>query len=88
MRKTDKIVVCFFIFLACAYLVFVISSSEGLEDNVFEPVTPKKTTDFTTNQLVDIETKRLFDIMTDIENYPNIFPQNISRVTILVILTM
>ena len=83
MRKSDKIVVCFFIFLAFGYLVFVISSSEGLEDNVFEPVTPKKTTDFTTNQLVDIETKRLFDIMTDIENYPNIFPQNISRVTIL-----
>ena len=52
MRKTDKIVVCFFIFLACAYLVFVISSSEGLEDNIFEPVTPKKITDYTTNQFV------------------------------------
>ena len=62
MRKTDKIVVCFFIFLACAYLVFVISSSEGLEDNIFEPVTPKKITDYTTNQLVDIEKERLFEI--------------------------
>ena len=83
MRKTDKIVVCFFIFLACAYLVFVISSSEGLEDNIFEPVTPKKITDYTTNQLVDIEKERLFEIMADIENYPNIFPRNISHVTIL-----
>ena len=55
MRKTDKIIVCFFIFLAIAYFAFVISSSEGLEDNIFETVTHKKTTDFTTNQLVDIE---------------------------------
>ena len=83
MKKSDKIIISFFIFLALSYFLFVVISSEGLEDNIFEPVTPKKNTDFTTSQLVDIETETLFDLMADVENYADVLPNNISYVKIL-----
>ena len=78
MKKSDKIIISFFIFLALSYFLFVVISSEGLEDNVFEPVTPKKNTDFTTSQLVDMETDTLFDLMADVESYTDVLPNNIS----------
>tara|TARA_B100000953_G_scaffold142440_1_gene117873 strand:+ start:8 stop:1090 length:1083 start_codon:yes stop_codon:yes gene_type:complete len=83
MKKSDKIIISFFIFLALSYFLFVVISSEGLEDNVFEPVTPKKNTDFTTSQLVDMETDTLFDLMADVESYTDVLPNNISYVKIL-----
>ena len=83
MKISDKIIISFFIFLALSYFLFVVISSEGLEDNIFEPVTPKKNTDFTTSQLVDMETDTLFDLMADVESYTDVLPQNISYVKIL-----
>ena len=83
MNKSNKIIVFFYIFLAISFSFFVIFSSEGLENNPFQSVTPKKITDFETNVLIDIPKQIIFNEMTNMENYPNILPQNVLNVKIL-----
>jgi len=83
MNKSDKIIVFFYIVLAFSYFSYVLISSEGLENNPFQSVTPTKTTDFETNQLIDIKKEIIFNEMANIENFPNIFPQNVVSVKIL-----
>jgi len=83
MNKSDKIIVFFYIFLAISFSFFIIFSSEGLENNPFQSVTPKKITDFETNLLIDIPKEIIFNEMTNIENYPNILPQNVVNVKIV-----
>ena len=83
MNKSDKIIVFFFIILALSYFSYIVISSDGLENNPFQSVTPKKITDFTTSQLIDVKKEIIFNEMTNIENFPNVFPQNVLNVKIL-----
>ncbi len=69
--------------MACSYGLYVFFTSDGLENDLVNSVTPKKITDFETSRLVDVEKERLFEIMADIENYPKIFPKNVISVNIL-----
>jgi hypothetical protein len=83
MKKSDKIIVFFYIFLAISYFTYVVISSENMENNPFHSVTPKKITDFTTNQLIDVKKEIIFNEMTNIEYFPNVLPQNVINVIIL-----
>ena len=82
MKKFDKIIIFFYIMLAFSYFSYIVVSSDGIESNPFQSVTPKKITDFETNQLIDIKKEILFEEMSNIENFPTIFPQNILDVKI------
>jgi ribosome-associated toxin RatA of RatAB toxin-antitoxin module len=82
VNKTNKILVFFYIFLSISYGLFILTTSDGLEENLLELVLPKKITEFETSRLVDIPINRIFDVMADIENFPNILPKNILYVHI------
>ena len=83
MNKTDKIIIIFYIFLASSYGLYVITYDVGLDESLLEVVTPKKITEFETSRLVDVPNNRIFDVMANIENFPNILPENIVSVNIL-----
>jgi hypothetical protein len=83
VKKSDKIIIIFYIFLAFSYVSFLLISGDGIENNPFQSITPKKLTDFSTNQSITVNSKTLFDAMSNIENFPNIIPQNIISVNIL-----
>lgn len=83
MNKSDKIIVFFYIILALSYFSYIVISNDGLENNPFQSVTPKKITDFTTSQLIDVKKEIIFNEMANIENFPNVFPQNVLNVKIL-----
>ena len=83
MNKSNKIIVFFYIFLAISYSFYIVFSSEGLENNPFKSVTPEKITDFETNLLIDIQKEIIFNEMTNMENYPNVLPENVVNVKIL-----
>lgn len=58
-------------------------SSEELEDGLFELILPKKITEFETSQIVDVPIEKIFNVMADVENFPNVIPKNILGVNIL-----
>ena len=83
MNNLNKILVFFYIFLASSYGLFILTSTDGLEDNFLELILPKKITDFEVSRIVDVPIDRIFDVMADIESFPNIIPSNIIDVTII-----
>ncbi|KAF6245756.1 SRPBCC family protein [Nitrosopumilus sp. b2] len=58
-------------------------TSAELDDNLFELILPKKITDFEISRVVDVPNNRIFNVMADVENFPNILPKNILSVNIL-----
>ncbi len=82
MNKSDKIIIFFYVFLAFSYGFYVFTYSEGLDETLLEVVLPKKITDFETTRLVDVPKNRIFDVMADIENFPNILQKNVIYVNI------
>ena len=83
MNKTDKIIIIFYIFLASSFGLYVLTYDVGLEESLLEVVTPKKITEFETSRLVDVPNNRIFNVMADIENFPNILPENVVSVNIV-----
>ena len=56
---------------------------KSLNVGMIESVTPKKIIEFETSRLVDVPNNRIFNVMADIENFPNILPENVVSVNIL-----
>ena len=83
MNKTDKIILIFYIFLASSFGLYVLTYDIGLEESLLEVIVPKKITEFETSRLVDISSTRIFDTMANVENFPNILPENVVSVNIL-----
>ena len=83
MNKTDKIILIFYIFLASSFGLYVLTYDLGLDESLLEVITPKKITEFETSRLVDISNTRIFDIMANVENFPNVLPENVVSVNIL-----
>ena len=83
MNKTDKIIIIFYVFLASSFGLYVLTYDTGLDESLLEVVMPKKITEFETSRLVDVPNNRIFDVMADIENFPNVIPKNVIYVNIL-----
>ena len=83
MNKTDKIILIFYIFLASSFGLYVLTYDIGIDESLLEVITPKKITEFETSRLVDISNTRIFDIMANVENFPNVLPENVVSVNIL-----
>jgi coenzyme Q-binding protein COQ10 len=83
VNKTDKIILIFYIFLASSFGLYVFTYDVGLEESLLEVVTPKKITEFEASRLIDVSNNRIFNVMADIENFPNILPENVVSVNIL-----
>jgi len=83
VNKTDKIIIIFYVFLGSSFGLYVLTYDTGLDESLLEVVTPKKITEFETSRLVDVPNNRIFDVMSDIENFPNVIPKNVIYVNIL-----
>ena len=94
MNKTDKIIIIFYIFLASSFVLYVFTYDVSfihprsgevitLDESLLEVVTPKKITEFETSRLVDVPNNIIFDVMANVENFPNILPENVVSVNIL-----
>ena len=59
------------------------TACEDLNVSMIESVTPKKIIEFETSRLVDVPNNRIFNVMSDIENFPNILPENVVSVNIV-----
>ena len=69
--------------MASSFGLYVLTYDVGLEESLLEVVTPKKITEFETSRLVDVPNNRIFNVMANVENFPNILPENVVSVNIL-----
>ena len=69
--------------MASSFGLYVFTYDVGLEESLLEVVTPKKITEFEASRLIDVSNNRIFNVMADIENFPNILPENVVSVNIL-----
>jgi ribosome-associated toxin RatA of RatAB toxin-antitoxin module len=83
IKKSDKLIIVFYIILACSYGTFILFSTFEVEPNLVKSIIPQKITDFETSVLVDVNKEIIFDLMADIENFPYILPENINYIKIL-----
>ena len=89
MNKTDKIIIIFYIFLVSSFGLYALTYDVGtsvnssLMEDWASYYTPPKITEFETSRLVDVPNNRIFDVMANIENFPNILPENVVSVNIL-----
>ena len=83
MNKTDKIIIIFYVFLASSFGLYVFTYDTGLSESMFEVVIPKQITEFETSRLVDVPNNRIFNVMADIEKFPDVIPKNVISVNIL-----
>ena len=77
MNKTDKIIIIFYIVLAVSY-VFTILYLDTTFSNVKKPLDEIELV-----KTVPISKTKIFDTMTDVQNYPIILPKNVISVKIL-----
>ena len=82
MIKSDKIILLFYVVLGISFSIFILNSNTDLEGKIIS-ILPEKTTDFETSSIIDVDRKTIFNLMTNIENYSNVLPRNISYVNIL-----
>ena len=83
MNKTDKVILLFYAFLAVSYISTIIYIDGSFSDLKLT-IEGKKTVDeIELVKTVSIGRAKIFDTMTDVQNYPIILPKNVISVKIL-----
>ena len=83
LKKNDKIIIGFYIFLAISFSSVVLYTATTFEDLPKPNWIPKQLTHLEFERTLEIEQETFFLIMSDIENFPKILPQNFISVNIL-----
>lgn len=83
MKKSDKILVLFYIFLAISLVVTFASVDYTFSHLEFAEVVPQPLTEFTIEKTVHVSKEKLFNTMISVEDYPKILPKNILSVKII-----
>ena len=83
MKKNDKIIIIFYVFLAISFTVGILYIDSTFDTTTLPNILPKPVTELEINKQVDIEKEKIFLIMTDLENYTKILPRNIKSIEII-----
>jgi len=78
MKKNDKYLLVFYALLVVGISVGLLYMDSSLEKPIGPlRIVPNPLSDITVIKVVDVETEKIFTIMSDIENYPNVLPGNV-----------
>ena len=83
MKKNDKIIIIFYVFLAISFTVGILYIDSTFDTTTLPNILPKPVTELEISKQVDIEKEKIFLIMTDLENYTKILPRNIKSIEII-----
>ncbi len=83
MKKNDKIIIIFYVFLAISFTVAILYIDSTFDTTALPNIIPKPVTELEIIKQVDIEKEKIFLIMTDLENYPKVLPKNIKSIEII-----
>ena len=81
MKKNDKYLLVFYALLVVGISVGLLYMDSSLEKPIGPlRIVPNPLSNITVIKVVDVETEKIFTIMSDIENYPNVLPGNVLSV--------
>jgi len=83
MRKGDKVISIFFIFLAVSFVSVILHFDSNLMHRDIIDILPRPTTELEIEREIEIEKTKIFEVMTNISDYPKILPRNIVSVKII-----
>ncbi len=81
MKKNDKYLLVFYALLVVGISVGLLYIDSSLEKPIGPlRIVPDLLSNITVTKVVDVETEKIFTIMSDVENYPNVLPGNVLSV--------
>ena len=81
MKKNDKYLLIFYVLIAGGIFVGLLYMDSSLEKPVGPlNIIPTPLSNIIITKMVDVETEKIFTIMSDVENYPHILPKNVLSV--------
>ena len=83
MKNNDKITIIFYVFLAIALGAGFLYINSTFDTTTLPNILPEPTTKLEIIKEVQIDREKIFLIMTDLENYSKVLPQNIKSVEII-----
>ena len=83
LKKNDKIIIIFYIFLAILFFIGIIHTSSTFEDLPKPDWILPQLTYLEFEKTFEIEQEKLFLTMSDLENFPKILPGNFVSINIL-----
>tara|TARA_B100001750_G_scaffold236161_1_gene239624 strand:- start:1731 stop:2870 length:1140 start_codon:yes stop_codon:yes gene_type:complete len=83
MKKGDKVITTFYIFLAISVIsVFLYLESNLMHREVID-ILPQPAKELNFERVIPVEREVLFGVITDVSNYPQILPSNVLSVDII-----
>lgn len=83
MKKGDKVIIIFYIFLAISVIGVYLYLDTVLLHNDLVSILPQPITEFEFTRSYSIENEILFGLMTDVSKYPVVLPRNVISVNII-----
>ena len=83
MKKNDKIIIIFYVFLAISFTVGILYIDSTFDTTTLPNILPEAVSELEIIKETEIEKEQIFLIMTNLENYPNVLPQNIKSIQIV-----
>ena len=83
LKKNDKIIIIFYVLLAISFSSATLYTSTTFEDLPAPTWVLEKLTSLEFEKTLEIEQEKLFQTMSDIENFPIILPKTFVSVNIL-----
>ena len=81
MKKNDKYLLVFYALLVVGISVGLLYIDSSLEKPIGPlRIVPNPLSNITVIKVVDVETEKIFTIMSDVENYPYVLPKNVVSV--------
>ena len=88
MNKQDKIIIIFYIFIAVSYPSFLIYADYSFKNEItIIDLWPKieETHNFDHTKIVNVNKKTIFNVLTDVEGYTKVLPNNVLSVKIIIL---
>lgn len=83
MKKSDKILVLFYVALAISLVIVFASIDYSFNHLKSVDIVPVPLTEFEIVKTVDVSKEKLFNIMASVKDYPKILPKNVVSIKII-----
>ena len=83
MNKENTVIILFYVFLAISFISVISYFDILLIHKEILDILPRPITNLQYEKIINVDQKKIFDVMADVQNYPLILPKNIIDIVII-----
>ena len=83
MKKVDKIIFIFYVFLGIGFVSLILYFDDTIERPINVDMVRLPTEKITYSTTVEVPQQKIFQVVADIKNYPKILPDNVISIRII-----